>query len=56
MPTEAQHSAIKAAEKQIHDILNDLAVDLGCDIESVEVDTRPFGQLRTEIFTSVDSD
>lgn len=54
MPTEAQLQAIKSAESQIQAILHDLAIDIGGDIESVDVDTRPFGQLRTEIFTSVD--
>jgi hypothetical protein len=46
--------SIRLAEEAIQRILHDLEVDIGGDIESVDVDTRQFAQLRVSIFTSVD--
>jgi hypothetical protein len=46
---DAAARAIAAAEKAIQRILFDLEAATLSSIENVEVDTRNFGQLRTEI-------
>lgn len=43
-------AAIEKAEQQIQRILLDLADETGRDIDFVNVDTRPFANLKVEIF------
>jgi hypothetical protein len=48
--TEAEYKAIALAEEEIQKILLDLENDHSLRIESVNVDTRSFSNLRTDIF------
>lgn len=50
--TDAQEQAVEKAEKAIQKILIDLENDNNVEIESVDVDTRNFSNLRTEIFVT----
>lgn len=54
MATEAQHQAIRAAERAIQAILHDLEIDIGGEVVSVDVDTREFANFATNIWTSAD--
>lgn len=47
---DANAAAIKKAEEQIQRILLDLEEFIGFDIDQVQVDTRQFSNLKTEIF------
>lgn len=45
---------IRAAERDIQLTLMELSQKLGDQIEAVEVDSRPLGAFRTQIFTTLD--
>jgi len=47
--TSRQKSRLDQAENEIREILFALEEQVGLSIEHVEVDTRNFGQLKTEI-------
>lgn len=48
--TVVLQSALRKAEKAVQKILFDLEQETRMSVENVEVDTRNFAQLRTEIF------
>lgn len=48
--TNAHIAAVERAEQRVRDILSELEEETGATIESVDVDTRNFSGLRTEIF------
>jgi hypothetical protein len=52
---EAQCDALRIdLEKAIQKLLMEFEEEAHCEIDEVRVDTREFGNLRTEVFTSRD--
>lgn len=50
--SDAAARAVAKAEKAIQKLLADLEQEISMSIDAVEVDTRNFAQLRTEIFVT----
>lgn len=52
--TQKHRAAIDRAEERVREILFDLEEQTGASIESVEIDTRNFAQLRTDIWLTME--
>lgn len=52
--TQKHRAAIDRAEERVRKILLNLEEETGATIESVEVDTRNFSGLRTDIWLTMD--
>lgn len=52
--TEKHKAAVERAEKRVREILYELEEETGASIESVEVDTRNFAQLSTDIWLTTE--
>lgn len=52
--TEKHKAAVERAEERVREILFDLEEETGASIESVEIDTRNFAQLRTDIWLTME--
>lgn len=52
--TQKHRATIDRAEERVREILFDLEEQTGASIESVEVDTRNFAQLRTDIWLTME--
>ena len=52
--TEKHQAAVDRAEAAVQQILRDLEEETGATVESVEVDTRNFSALRTEIWLAME--
>lgn len=52
--TEKHSAAVKRAENRVREILHELEEETGASIESVEIDTRNFAQLRTDIWLTTE--
>lgn len=49
---DAAARAVAKAEKAIQNVLADLEQEISMSVDAVEVDTRNFAQLKTEIFVT----
>jgi len=52
--TQKHRATIDRAEERVREILFDLEEQTGASIESVEIDTRNFAQLRTDIWLTME--
>lgn len=52
--TEKHQAAVDRAKKRVREILHELEEETGATIESVEVDTRNFSALRTDIWLTME--